>query len=72
VAPTELYAQRVGPAVYPKRLRSLDIYAFGGEFTSSSAAFAEATAPKGEADPPPVDWGALGFLIIFFAFAVTA
>jgi len=45
--------------------------AFGDYLSSSSAAFAEATAPKGEADPLPVDWGAAGFFIIFFTFAVT-
>jgi hypothetical protein len=49
-----------------------NIRAFGDYLSSSSAAFAEATAPKGEADPPPVDWGAAGFFIIFFTFAVTA
>jgi hypothetical protein len=46
--------------------------AFGDYLSSSSAAFAEAMAPKGEADPPPVDWDAAGFFIIFFTFAVTA
>ena len=49
-----------------------DICAFRDYLSSSSAAFAEATAPKGEADPPPVDWGAAGFFIIFFTFAVMA
>ena len=32
-----------------------DIRAFGDYLSSSSAAFAKAMAPKGEADPPPVD-----------------
>ena len=33
-----------------------DIYAFGDYLSSPSAAFAEATAPKGKDDPPPVGW----------------
>ncbi len=46
-----------------------DIRAFGDYLSSPSAAFAEATAPKGEDDPPLVDWGAAGFLPkIFFCF----
>jgi hypothetical protein len=49
-----------------------DIRTFGVYLSSSSAAFTEATAPKGEADPPPVDWGIGGFFIIFFTFAVVA
>jgi hypothetical protein len=51
VAPTELYAQRVGPAV-AGRLRCLISAVSAIHLPSSSAAFAEATAPKGEADPP--------------------
>jgi hypothetical protein len=43
-----------------------DIRAIGDSLSSSSAAFAEATAPKGEVDPPPVDW-ARRFSKMFFA-----
>jgi len=45
-----------------------DICAFGDYLSSSSAAFAEATAAKGEDDPPPVDWGAAGFSKNVFCF----
>ena len=41
---------------------SAHICAFGVYLSASSAAFAEATAPKGKADAPPVDWGVGDFL----------
>ena len=47
MAPTELYARRVGNA---NAALPPDICGFVDSFASSSAAFAEATAPKGEAD----------------------
>ena len=45
-----------------------DICAFGDYLSSPSAAFAEATAPKGKDDPPLVELGAAGFPKIFFCF----
>ena len=47
-----------------------DICAFGVYLSSSSAAFAEATALQGRSRSTSADWGVTGFWKIFFTSAV--